>query len=249
VRLNGPARYFLLSLLASAHSSALNAGTQAPQLTRMRAIQMSTSQLARLLLPNEPEGKFTSHELLKPYLPGEPLTMVQFFARPSPRGSDLCFREVTIASLEPTVPWNETTRHQDLPVRFTRASQKVQIAAAPQCRAGFGAFMAWVQPEREVAGAQEALRRLIALQEGARKNVKPTDITCRTDIGENVCAQPFAKLLSDLPIDRIHNIGRHQLGWRFSVMPNGPGPGLYWNVLLHDDQDKIELEWNVVPPF
>ena len=223
-------------------------GSASLQLTRLQALQMSTLELARVLLPNEPDGKFVSHELMDPVFPGGPLRGVQFFARPMPVGHDLCSREVTYASLATVVPLDKANRQQDIPVRFESASRKRQLAFAPQCRAEFGAFMAWV-PESKVEGAQKALRRLLSLQNTIRKNAKSVEITCRTDTGQNICAAPFGKLLSDLPTDRIFSIESYSGGWRFSVMPNGPGPGLYWNVRLHEDRDKVELEWNIVPPF
>ncbi len=235
--------------LAASSSTAFGAHPKAPELTRLRALQMSTTQLARLLLPDEPDGKFLAHDFKDPVFEGGPLTAIEFFARPVPEGSDLCRRDVMFVSLEPTDQLNETNSRRDMPVRFERAQRKVQIAAAPQCKAEFGAFMAWVQPARELPRAQQALRRLLSLQEKARRNAASVEITCLTDTSENVCAQPHLALLSDLPTDRIFIIDRYQGGWEFSVMPNGPGPGLFWNVRLPDDREAVELAWRIVPPF
>lgn len=219
------------------------------QLTRSQALQLSTSQLARLLLPHEPRGRFVSHRLTEPTFEGGRLTAIEFFARPMPVGNDLCLRHVTFVSLEATVPLNDKNIREDIPARFSRARQKVQIAAAPRCKAEFGAFMAWVQPAGELTRAQEALRRLIALQRRARTDADSIQIKCRSETSENICAEPVAQVLSNLPTDRTFIIDPYNGGWNFSVMPNGPGPGLFWDVRLANDRDAVELVWRLVPPF
>lgn len=227
----------------------LKQGRPTPELTRAAALRMTTAQLARLLFPNQPVGRFVSHEAegLGPH--GEPLGVINFFHRPVPIGADLCRRDVTSALFQPDGSWESG---QDSPVRFTRAARSVQMAVAPGCRLKSGGYFAWVQPEGVEKLAPQALRRLVAFQALARAGGQlPIKVVCKSDDDANVCAQTEQALIANLPLDRIYIIKPYRSGWVFSVMPNGPGQ-IYWHVTVSPEgtsDPRIIMRWGLPAPF
>lgn len=220
-----------------------------PELTRASALRMTTSQLARLLLPDHPAGRVVSHEVGELGTHGEPLGAINFFHRPVPIGVDLCRRDVTNALFQPDGVWEPG---KDSPVRFTRASSSVQMAVAPRCRLKWGGYFGWVQPEGVDELAPQALRRLVALQAVARAGGQlPIKVTCESEADANVCAQPSRTLVANLPLDRIYIIQPDRSGWSFSVMPTGPGQ-LYWDVRIPPEgiaDEPIVMRWGRPAPF
>lgn len=220
-----------------------------PELTRASALRMSTSQLARLLLPDQPAGRFVSHEVGKLGTHGEPLGTINFFHRTVPLGADLCRREVTNAYFQPDGTWEFG---KDSPVRFTRSGPAVQMAVAPRCRLKAGGYFGWVQPEGVDELAPQALRRLVALQAVAKAGGQlPIKVTCESEADANVCAQPSQTLVASLPLDRIYIIQPDRSGWAFSVMPKGPGQ-LYWNVTIPPEgviDEPMVMRWGRPAPF
>lgn len=219
------------------------------ELTRASALRMTTSQLARLLLPDQPAGRFVAHEVGKLGPHGEPLMAINFFHRPMPLGADLCRRDVTVASFQPEGAWEPG---RDSPVRFTRASSKVQMAVAPRCRLKAGGYFGWVQPEGVDELAPQALRRLVALQAVAKAGGQlPIKVTCESEDDAKVCAQPSRTLIASLPLDRIYIIQPDRSGWAFSVMPNGSGQ-LFWDVRIPPEgiaDEPIVIRWGRPAPF
>lgn len=220
-----------------------------PELTHALASRMTTSQLARLLLPDQPADRFVSHEVGKLGPHGEPLGVINFFHRAVPIGADLCRRDVTNALFQPDGVWEPG---RDSPVKFTRASSKVQMAVAPRCRLKAGGYFGWVQPEGVDELAPQALRRLVALQAAARAGRQlPNKVTCESEADAKVCAQPSQTLVANLPLDRIYIIQPDRSGWAFSVMPNGPGQ-LYWDVRIPPKgiaDEPIVMRWGRPAPF
>ncbi len=222
-----------------------------PELTRASASRMSTQQLAQLLLPDEPAGRFVSHELGAPGPHNDPLLAVNFFARPTALGDDLCQRDAVRASLQPDDTWLPGGVQQDVAVKFVRAYPKVQIAAAPRCRFKQGGYFAWVQPEGVDELAPQALRRLVALQAVAKAGGQLPKVTCASEAGDNACTPPLRTVIASLPLDRIYIIQPDQSGWAFSVMPSGPGQ-LYWDVRIPPEgifDEPIVMRWGRPAPF
>lgn len=220
----------------------------APEFTRASALRMTTTQLARLLLPDQPASRFVSHEVGKLGTHGEPLGVINFFHRPVPIGDELCRRDVTNAYFQPDGAWEFG---KDSPVRFTRSGPAVQMALAPRCRLKAGGYFGWVQPQGAVETAPQALRRLVKLQAAARARGKLPKVRCESEIDATLCAQPVRRLIASLPLDRIFIIQPDRSGWSFSVMPTGPGQ-LYWNVSLPPEgvaDEPVVLRWAMPAPF
>lgn len=204
------------------------------QITYAAAAQMTTTELARLLLPDQPPGRFVSHKLDRFFSPGLPLSGVEFFARPAPLGIEFCRRDGIYAS-----------------VADGSASPTAYLAAAPKCRMRAGASFARVQPSTAFVGAQQALRRLLALQQAARRGSTRVMVTCKTETSTNPCNRPGATVLADLPLHQIYIIEPRGAGWEFDVMPTGPGQ-VYWKVLLPPENTPdrmISLVWRQPAPF
>lgn len=220
----------------------------APELTHASASRMTTSQLARLLLPDHPAGRFVSHEVGELGTHGEPLGVINFFHRPVPIGADLCRRDVTNALFQPDGVWEPG---KDSPVRFTRASSSAQMVVAPQCRLKAGGYFGWVQPEGVDELVPQALRRLVALQAVARAGGELPKVTCESDADSNACAPPLRTLIASLPLDRIYIIQPDRSGWAFSVMPKGPGQ-LFWDVRMPPEgmpDEPVIMRWGMPAPF
>ena len=204
------------------------------QITYATASKMTTAELARLLLPDQPPGRFVSHKLDRFFSPGFPLSSVEFFGRPKPLGADFCRRDGIYAS-----------------VSDGSASPTAYIAAAPKCRIRPGGFFARVQPDTAFVGAQQALRRLLALQAAAKRGDPRIMVTCKTESSTNPCDRPGPAVLVDLPLHQIYTIEPRDDGWEINVMPTGPGQ-LYWRVLLPSEKaadQTISLVWRQPAPF
>ena len=247
---------FTFALSSSCAARTVAQKTAAPQtshrtseLTHASASRMTTSQLARLLMPEQPARRFISHEVgnLGPH--GEPLSIVNFFYRPIPLGPDLCRRDVVSVSLQPSGVWQPG---QDSPVKFSRASPGLQIAAAPRCRFKQGGYFAWVQPEEAHDGAAQALRRLLAIQSVAKTGARlPVRLDCQSEPETNACGKSAHSLIASLPLDRIFIVQPNENGWRFSVMPYGPGQH-FWDVTLTREdapEARMTLRWGMPAPF
>lgn len=221
----------------------------APELTRASALQMTTSQLARLLLPDQLAGLVVSHEVGELGSHGEPLGEINFFHRPVPIGADLCRRDVTNALFQPDGVWEPG---RDSPVRFTRASSSVQMAVAPRCRLKAGGYFAWVQPEGVGELAVQALRRLVALQAIAKAGGQlPLEVTCQSEDDAKVCDKSPNALIAGLALERIFIIQPHRSNWSFSVMPSGPGQA-HWNVTIPPEgitDEPVIMRWGRPAPF
>ena len=206
----------------------------AVQLTYDAASHMTTAQLARLLLPDQPRGRFLSHRLDRFFSPGFPPSAVEFFGRPGPVGAAFCRGDGIYAS-----------------VTDGSASPTAYVAAAPKCRMRAGAFFARVQPETAFVGAQAALKRLLALHAAAKRGDARMNVTCNTETSTNPCDRPARAVLANLPLHQIYIIEPRGDGWEFDVMPTGPGQ-LYWRVLLPSEkaQDQtVSLSWRAPVPF
>lgn len=235
---------------ASAQSSVASPSTrQAPELTRASALQMTTGELARLLMPGVPAGRFDSHEVGRLGPHGEPLMNIDFFQQPVPIGTDLCRRDVTSALFQPDGVWEAG---RDSPVRFTRTAVKVQMAVAPRCRLKAGGYFGWVQPEGVDELAPHALRRLASLQAAAKaKGELPVKLACESEHDPKDCDRGANALLADLPLDRIFIIQPHASRWGFSVMPDGPGKA-YWHVTIPPEavnKEPLVMRWGLPAPF
>jgi len=210
---------------------------------------MKTEQLARLVLPDQPAGRFVSHEVGKLGPHGEPLMAINFFHRPVPLSEDLCRRDVTVASFQPEGTWQPG---RDSPVRFTRSSPAVQIAVAPQCRFQAGGYFGWVQPEGVDELAPQALRRLVALQTIAKAGGQlPNKVACQSEDDAKACKKPSNALIAALPLDRIFIIQPDRSSWAFSVMPHGPGQN-YWHVTIPPEGvvgEPVVMRWGRPAPF
>lgn len=221
----------------------------APEITRASALPMTTSQLAQLLLPNEPPEKFVAHEVGKLGPHGEPLGVINFFHRPVPLGADLCRREVTNAYFQPDGTWEFG---KDSPVRFTRSGPAVQLAVAPRCRLKAGGYFGWVQPEGVDELAPQALRRLLALQTIAKAGGPlPIKVVCQSEDDAKVCDKSPNALIAGLTLDRIFIIQPDRSSWSFSVMPTGPGE-VYWHVTIPPEgivDEPLVMRWGRPAPF
>ena len=235
---------------ASARKNAASPSSRPmPELTHALASRMTTAQLARLLLPDQPADRFVSHEVRKSSPHGEPLGTINFFHRPVPIGADLCRRDVTNAYFQPYGAWEPG---KDSPVRFTRSGSAVQMAVAPRCRLKEGGYFGWVQPEGVDELAPQALRRLVALQAIVKAGRQlPIKVVCQSEDDAKACDKTASALIAALPLDRIFIIQPDQSGWAFSVMPDGPGQ-LYWNVTIHPEGivgEQVVMRWGRPAPF
>jgi hypothetical protein len=204
------------------------------KITYDTASQMTTAELARLLLPNQSPSRFASHKLDRFFSPGFPLSGVEFFGRPAALGTAFCRRDGIYAS-----------------VSDGSTSPTAYLAAAPKCRVRPGGFFARVQPNTAFVGAQQALRRLLALQQAAKRRNARMMVTCTTETSTNPCNRPAVSVLADLPLHKIYTIEPRDNAWVFAVMPNGPGQ-LYWRVLLSSEQtadQPISLSWRAPAPL
>lgn len=237
-----------VSKAVSQEPPASRLSASATELTRASALRMTTGQLARLLLPGQPESRFASHEVGRLGVHGEPLGVINFFHRPVPIGADLCRRDVTSALFQPAGAWEPG---RDSPVRFTRASHRVQMAVAPACRFKAGGYFGWVQPEGVDELAPQALRRLAALQAVARGGGQLPKVDCASEIDPPACARPPQELIASLTLDRIYIIQADRSGWSFSVKPAGPGQP-FWDVRIPPEgiaDEPIVLRWGMPAPF
>lgn len=218
-----------------------------PELTRASAMRMTTAQVARLLLPGVPAGRFVGHEVGGLGAHGEPMGDIDFFHRSTPIGTDLCRREVTSALFQPDGIWEPG---RDSPVRFTRAAANVHVAVAPRCRSKPGASFALVQPKEDQALAVKALRRLVAIQKVARAGGRLPNIDCTSEFDSKDCANP-ARTIAALPLDRISIIEGRQTRLDFAMMPEGPDKP-NWKVSLPLEEatgEAIVMHWGYPPPF
>ncbi len=224
-----------------------------PELTRASVARMRTPELARRLLPSPLATQMVSHEVGEPIFAGGPLRSIRFFARPAPLGDDLCRRESVYVALQVVGGSNAENSRQDVPVQFEGAMPaKTQIAIAPGCRLEAGGFFAWVQPERAFDSATRAFRRLLSFRERAQSVASfPVSVTCTSETQEKVCNGSTRALLARLPLHQTYLIEPRGAGWKFAVMPNGPGQH-YWEVILAQNGatgQKVALTWRVPAPF
>jgi hypothetical protein len=220
---------------------------QGTEITHASASSMTTQELARLFFPDQPSGTFVSHEVPGPGIHGEPLMAINFFHSSVPIGADVCTRDVTVALFQPDGRWEPG---RDSPVKFTRADSKVQMAIAPHCRLSSGGYFGWVQPKDVAELVPEALRQLARLHAVARAGGPLPEVKCLSD-DPTVCAQPSRALLANLTLDRIYSIEPARFGWRFAIMPNGPGQ-LFWDVRIPPEDapdDPITMRWGMPAPF
>lgn len=92
---------FVLSSSCAAQGVAQNAAVThsshpSPELTRASASRLTTAELVRLLFPDQPAGRFVTHEVGKPDPHFDALTTINFYQKPTQVGGDLCRRDVTV---------------------------------------------------------------------------------------------------------------------------------------------------------
>jgi hypothetical protein len=228
-------------------------------LTRASAARMATAELAELLFGPGAATQMTHHELADPIFPGGPLRGIRFFAHPQPLGKDLCRRDNFYVSLgSPSIRSAQNTR-EDLPVTKEQVMESLQIAFAPGCRLKPDGFFAHVQDAASVEAAT-ALRRLTAIQQRAKSaEPLPLELRCTSELAENPCGAGARAVLARLPLHQIFIIqsldrdgDETTKGWKFSVMPEGPGNKPFWKVVLDDTsgrQPTIRMAWDIPAPF
>lgn len=210
-------------------------GTASPQTaapTQEIARGRSTPALAaRLLTPAQSSG-IVAHRLRAH---GERLDAVEFLRAPMKAGAGVCRREgLYVAAAGGT------------PARF------VEIAAAARCPAGSDARYARVQPASAEPGAVAALQTLMDLRGRTRRRGKPpVAVRCSSVLEPDPCRAGERALMRDLPIEAAYIVEPVDGGWRFALMPTGPGR-LYWDTKLSFDAKRrirVELEWTAPAPF
>jgi hypothetical protein len=208
------------------------ASPQTPGLTLEAARGLSTRTLAaRLLTPPLASG-VVAHRL-RPSGPSS--GAVEFLRAPVRAGVGVCRREGLYAPLAGGAP-----------VRF------VEIALTSRCPIATDARYARVQPAAAEPGAVAALQTLADLRARTRARGKPpVPVRCRSDAKPDPCRAGEQAVMRDLPIEAAYLVERSGEGWRFALMPTGPGQ-LYWDTRLIFDGERrmrVELEWKAPAPF
>ncbi|HEY0012879.1 MAG TPA: hypothetical protein VGB79_08515 [Allosphingosinicella sp.] len=229
-------------------STAAAAESLRAPLTEEAVQSLSTRQLAARLFGADVARQVQSHQVqgaggMRP--PGAPPT-IQFYARATPAGARLCKRRTYFVSFE----------RSGAALRPLPAGEGAQIAVAPGCRLAPSASFASVQPRAALQDAGEALLRLAAARDAARRGaVSRREVAiCRSVAGADACAAGADAVLAALPVERAHIVAPADTPagtWRIAVMPRGPGQP-YWDVLLREPPGErivIEMTWRVPAPF
>lgn len=228
---------------------------QAALLTRASVADMSTAQLAQLLLPGPIARTIDAHEVRSPALMAQgPLSSIVLFARAEMTTATICRRRSYHVTFNPVFENSAVALGWDVPSKPDQVTPGVLVATAPSCASASPDGFARVQPASLEAGAVAALDRLVGIQAQARQEKRPpVALTCRSELATDACAEGAHAVLVQMPLHKSYIIDqRHGRGdrWQFSVMPKGPGQ-LYWVVDLDASPraSTITMTWSSPPPF
>lgn len=222
----------LVAALAWAASAALGAGLQQAPSSAQALRTMPTRQVAARLLPSELAAGVVTHRV-RDGSGGVP-DAVELLRAPERVGRGVCRRHGYYLSGSDLIAGRET----GMPTRFT------EIALAAVCPSTPDASYARVQPAAVEPGAIAALEILADLRVRARRTGKaPVKLDCRSELLANPCKAKDAALLRDLPLERAFLIEplAPDPGWRFALMPKGPGQPFFDTALVQPPGKRMRV--------
>lgn len=232
----------MVAALAWAAPAALGAGLQQAPSSAQALQTRPTRQLAARLLPGELAAGVVAHRVRAG--PGGAPDAVELLRAPERVGRGVCRRYGYYVSGSDLIAGRGT----GMPTRFA------EIALAAVCPSTAEASYARVQPAAVEPGAIAALEIVADLRARARRTGKtPVKLDCRSELSANPCKAKDAALLRDLPLERAFLIEplAPDPGWRFALMPTGPGQPYFDTSLIQapGKRMRLALTWKAPVSF